>query len=145
MLNVIMIGVLALGISIPLLRLNEDFFPQCAQPVAAAQAKPQSSLGAADKVLFDKLSAATVLEIADLVKMDVRALDRSALRDHMRLLRNFRGKVLAEKVETVDEFAHCRELGFDLYQGERFAAPEIVSVDLVQDLPWASSGRQLAA
>jgi AraC-like DNA-binding protein len=58
MLNVIMIGILALGLSIPLLRLNEDFFPQCAQPVVPRRDENQPPLSAADKVLFDKLLTA---------------------------------------------------------------------------------------
>ena len=58
MLNVIMIGVLALGISIPLLRLNEDFFPERPQSVTHEPVQSGSPLGASDKVLFDRLTAA---------------------------------------------------------------------------------------
>ena len=58
MVNVIMIGVLALGISVPLLRLNEDFFPERPQPVGHEPEPSGSLLSASEKVLFDKLTAA---------------------------------------------------------------------------------------
>ncbi|HEX8956067.1 MAG TPA: HDOD domain-containing protein, partial [Burkholderiaceae bacterium] len=36
-------------------------------------------------------------------------------------------KLLAEKVETQGEFAHCLALGFDLFQGYYFARPVIIA------------------
>lgn len=55
MLNVVIIGAMTMGLSIFLLRLNEQFFPASAvTPVDnAAETKPQ--LNAAERVLYDKL------------------------------------------------------------------------------------------
>ena len=58
MLNVVMIGVLAMGLSIPLLRLSEDFFPKKPQRCGCEPEAPKSDMNPADKVLFNKLSAA---------------------------------------------------------------------------------------
>ena len=53
MLNVVLIGLMTMGISIPLLRLREDFF---AKAVTDAAPDPgQTELGAADRVMYDKL------------------------------------------------------------------------------------------
>lgn len=44
----------------------------------------------------------------------------------MRRLRGYNVRLLAEKVETHDDLAFCRELGFDYYQGYFFCKPDLV-------------------
>jgi EAL and modified HD-GYP domain-containing signal transduction protein len=44
-----------------------------------------------------------------------------------RTLRNPRQKLLAEKVETQEEFRQCLDLGFEYFQGYYFARPVILS------------------
>ncbi len=68
-----------------------------------------------------------LLPYADIIKIDVRALDAKAIEDHVRLLRPYGVKLLAEKVETREEFEHLAGLGFDLFQGFFFSKPEVVS------------------
>jgi AraC-like DNA-binding protein len=58
MMNVIVIGAMTMGLSIPLLRLAEDFFPTKAQRSDGASNPQKPGLGAADRVLYDKLTAA---------------------------------------------------------------------------------------
>jgi AraC-like DNA-binding protein len=58
MLNVILIGGLTMGLAIPLLKLNEDLIPIRGQWCGAEPVAEQASLGAADRVLHDKLKAA---------------------------------------------------------------------------------------
>jgi EAL and modified HD-GYP domain-containing signal transduction protein len=67
-----------------------------------------------------------LLELADIVKLDVMALDRSRLRSHVRLLRRYPVKLVAEKVETLADFNFCLDLGFDYFQGYFFAQPQII-------------------
>jgi Predicted signal transduction protein containing EAL and modified HD-GYP domains len=67
-----------------------------------------------------------LLEIADIVKVDIRVLDNSQLREQVALLQPFRVCLLAEKVETREEYAFCRELGFSLFQGYFFSKPELL-------------------
>ena len=66
------------------------------------------------------------VEIADIVKLDVLAMDRPKLAEQVMLLRNFDCKLLAEKVEDYDTYSFCTDLGFDLFQGYYFAKPSIV-------------------
>lgn len=67
------------------------------------------------------------VEIAETVKLDVSTLDRERLTENVQILRNYGIKqLLAEKVETIDEFEFCKELGFDLFQGYFLSRPKIV-------------------
>lgn len=69
-----------------------------------------------------------LLQVADIIKVDLRAHgSASELSNTVRRLRGGCARLLAEKVETQEEFKLCRELGFDLYQGFFFAKPDIVS------------------
>jgi c-di-GMP-related signal transduction protein len=65
--------------------------------------------------------------IAKLIKVDLRATSRE---EQERLLRTYRPRgitMLAEKVETHEEFEWARRAGYDLFQGYFFARPVIVS------------------
>ncbi|HUM04037.1 MAG TPA: HDOD domain-containing protein [Terriglobales bacterium] len=70
---------------------------------------------------------AQLAELADVIKVDIRATtaaDRSAL------MSRYRGacEMLAEKVESQEEFRECFDLGFSQFQGFFFRRPEIVAV-----------------
>ena len=79
-----------------------------------------------DFVVTDELLP--LVEVADIVKIDVLALTRDEVVDQVERLRQTKKlKLLAEKVETNDEYLFCRELGFDLFQGYFFSKPQVVS------------------
>jgi EAL and modified HD-GYP domain-containing signal transduction protein len=67
-----------------------------------------------------------LVEVADIIKVDVLALDRKTLSEHSTLLRQYNVQLLAEKVETQDAFKFCKALGFDYFQGYFFCKPEII-------------------
>ena len=67
-----------------------------------------------------------LLDVADIVKLDVRALPPATLAEHVRRLRHRDLILLAEKVEDRAEYRVCQELGFDAFQGYYFATPEPV-------------------
>jgi c-di-GMP phosphodiesterase len=67
-----------------------------------------------------------LLELATLAKVDVRALAPEEAIEQARLLRERGVRVLAEKVETMEEFERYREAGFDYFQGFFFARPNVV-------------------
>ncbi len=68
-----------------------------------------------------------LLERAHFVKVDIRAVPEEELAGHVSALRQFPVALVAEKVETHEQFAKCQELGFDLYQGYFFAKPKLVA------------------
>jgi len=68
-----------------------------------------------------------LLELASIVKIDLRALNKEELLDHVKVLKKFDVKLVAEKIETPDEFIFCRDLGFDYFQGYFLSRPQIIS------------------
>lgn len=64
-----------------------------------------------------------LMELVDLVKVDLPAVPKAELPGLVRRLRAGKKTLLAEKVETEEEFNRCLELGFDLFQGYFFAHP----------------------
>ena len=73
---------------------------------------------------FDRKRWAPVLKFADIVKLDVLALNLSELKRHVQLLKPFAVQLLAEKVETHEMFHACRGMGFTLFQGYFLSRPE---------------------
>jgi EAL and modified HD-GYP domain-containing signal transduction protein len=67
-----------------------------------------------------------LLSIASIVKIDIRAMDLPAIAMQTSV-RDLGVKLLAQKVETHEEYRYCKQLGFDYYQGYFFCKPQIVS------------------
>jgi c-di-GMP phosphodiesterase len=81
-----------------------------------------------DFIYYDHLQP--LVELADIVKIDVHALDRATVQEHVARLRHYKVKLLAEKVETAEDLAYCQALGFDYFQGYFFGQPYIVTGQL---------------
>ena len=71
-------------------------------------------------------SLQSLVDISDIIKIDLMAISKDELVEHVAKLSNGKRKLLAEKVETQEEFEHCKELGFDYFQGYFFSKPNIV-------------------
>jgi EAL and modified HD-GYP domain-containing signal transduction protein len=71
-------------------------------------------------------AAEPLLELVDVVKLDVLALGREGLQEHATRLKRHGVTLLAEKVETQDDYAFCAELGCELFQGYFFCRPELL-------------------
>ena len=65
-----------------------------------------------------------LLPLASYVKLDVLALSPADLAKMVKQVKRHPVKLVAEKVETLEQFRHCQELGFDFFQGYYFAKPE---------------------
>lgn len=63
---------------------------------------------------------------ADYVKIDILAAGDD-LESIVRRLEEYRLLLLAEKVETQEQFIRCRDLGFKYFQGYYFAQPEPIA------------------
>jgi EAL and modified HD-GYP domain-containing signal transduction protein len=70
-----------------------------------------------------------MVELADIIKIDVMELQGNLLAEQVKKLRPMGVKLLAEKVETPEEFEYCKALGFDYFQGYFFCKPNIVKGD----------------
>lgn len=68
-----------------------------------------------------------LIESCQIVKIDFQVLSRAEIQDHAAALREYNVKLLAEKVETHEDFAFARDLGFSYFQGYFFCRPRIIS------------------
>jgi EAL and modified HD-GYP domain-containing signal transduction protein len=68
----------------------------------------------------------TCLDHVNIVKLDVQAVGRDQIREQVRLLSDRGVALLAEKVETREEFEYCRTIGFQLFQGYFFLKPTLI-------------------
>jgi EAL and modified HD-GYP domain-containing signal transduction protein len=69
---------------------------------------------------------AALVALAHVIKIDLSRLSPEGLADHVRLLRRPGIQLLAERVETRDQFEHCRNVGFDYFQGFFLARPTVL-------------------
>lgn len=67
-----------------------------------------------------------LLQLASIVKIDLKSLTTAQLHEHVRQLEPYNLKLLAEKVETVEEYETCLSLGFDYFQGYYLSRPVVV-------------------
>lgn len=66
-----------------------------------------------------------VIALSDIIKVDFML---TTPEDQAAIIKKYRGtgiKFLAEKVETAEEFAHAKNLGYDYFQGYYFAKPSV--------------------
>ncbi|KQQ96882.1 EAL and HDOD domain-containing protein [Massilia sp. Leaf139] len=82
---------------------------------------------ALDDVVDHSAEVDKLLGLVDVVKIDLQGVAHAALGHLTASLRKSGKKLLAEKVETQQEFRLCQELGFDYFQGYYFARPVILS------------------
>lgn len=82
------------------------------------------------QIAFDDYVFSPSLEkfesLAHIVKVDLPSVDLSTLPTHVARLKSKGVRVLAEKVETLEEFERCKQMGFDLFQGYFFAKPQVI-------------------
>jgi EAL and modified HD-GYP domain-containing signal transduction protein len=77
---------------------------------------------------FFKTEYASLVSLADIVKIDLMALTPQQLLPQLTMIKRINPmvKLLAEKVETQDQYLYCKSVGFDYFQGYFFARPQIV-------------------
>lgn len=84
------------------------------------------SLALADYSGLDERSR-PLLSLLDMVKINIAENDEERLKELAGSLVRLPLKLLAEGVETPAAMERCKALGFQLFQGQYFARPEIVS------------------
>jgi EAL and modified HD-GYP domain-containing signal transduction protein len=72
------------------------------------------------------VSAERLLSLVDVVKLDLVAMGRERMAREVARLKPYGVTLLAEKVESHDDYAFCHGLGCDLFQGFFFCRPELL-------------------
>jgi EAL and modified HD-GYP domain-containing signal transduction protein len=87
--------------------------------------------------------AERLLDLASIVKLDVRSSTREEIEALARRCAEYDVRLLAEKLETPDELAWAMDAGFDLFQGYTIERPQVVHASALP--PSVASHVQLAA
>jgi c-di-GMP-related signal transduction protein len=67
-----------------------------------------------------------LIELADIIKIDFRQIQLAEIEINLKRMKRFKARLLAEKVETHEEFHKAAGMGFDYFQGYFFSRPEII-------------------
>lgn len=65
-------------------------------------------------------------QFADIIKVEITQVGPKKLAEHVARLKEKGILLLAEKVETREQYEFCLKLGFDFFQGYFFAKPKII-------------------
>lgn len=74
----------------------------------------------------------TLINLADIIKIDIHHTPRQEQLEILHLLKNYEVELLAEKVETMQEYEQCVKDGYTYFQGYFFSKPTILST---HDIP----------
>ncbi len=107
------------------LEVLEDVLPGPELLAALHRLKQDGYTIALDDFEYDD-SKRPLVELANLIKLDVLSLSPHKLKSHVATLKAFNIPLLAEKVETQEDFHACKALGFDFFQGYFFCKPDLV-------------------
>ncbi|OHD56352.1 MAG: hypothetical protein A2Y33_12150 [Spirochaetes bacterium GWF1_51_8] len=68
-----------------------------------------------------------VFDLISIVKVDILKNDPFILKRKLDTFSKYKIKLLAEKVEDMEQFEYCKQMGFELFQGYFFSKPVILS------------------
>lgn len=102
-----------------MIKLDEEVIGRC------RELKQMGFLLALDDHEFDDANA-EIYGVVDIIKIDILLTGMEALPEIARKLRKYPVKLLAEKVETFEQFQICYDLGFEFFQGYFFARPVVL-------------------
>jgi len=77
-------------------------------------------------IATDTPNVQRLLPLVDFVKLDVNDMPQSTLARLAPALRQAGKQLIAEKVETREDYKLCMDLGFDYFQGYHFAKPAVI-------------------
>ena len=105
----------------------ETVIPTPALLARIAELKELGFKFAVDDVIEHSSELDQLVSLIDIIKVDIKGVAPNALAQLVTSLNKTGKRLLAEKVETIDEFKLCMELGFEYFQGYYFARPVILS------------------
>jgi len=82
---------------------------------------------ALDDFVYQK-SLDPLIELAQIIKIDFRLTPVDTIHKTLYHLRRFNPKLLAEKVESINEFSKAVKMGFTYFQGYFFSRPENIRI-----------------
>jgi EAL and modified HD-GYP domain-containing signal transduction protein len=92
----------------------------------------QGYIIALDDFIFNE-SLRPLVQLAEIIKVDLLDFSEQTLKEQVSLLKQENVRLLAEKVETQQQFELCKKLGFDYFQGYFFSRPTIIEGQAIPD------------
>jgi len=77
--------------------------------------------------VIDAESVLPLLDIINIIKVDISAVEHSHLEKLLTTLKKKKIKFLAKNIDTLDAFDMCRKIGFDYFQGFFLCLPNLES------------------
>ena len=108
-----------------MVEILEDIEPNAAVVTACREMAKQGYNLVLDDFIF-KPEMKPLLELTRIVKFDFRASSIEEIKASIKELAAYHVKLLAEKIETHEEFQKALNMGFDYFQGYFFSKPEIL-------------------
>ncbi len=105
----------------------EDVEPTPKLINACQQLKDKGYVIALDDFVYER-KFIPLLKLADIVKIDFRLTPRKIILRTLDLIARYGVKLLAEKVETIEEFESANRMGFKYFQGYFFCKPEQIKI-----------------
>ncbi len=99
---------------------------------AVTELSKRGYLLALDDYIFDPVWD-PLLPLVDIIKVEFPALTLEQIEQGLPTLRRHNAKLLAEKIETEEEYQQCLALGFDLFQGYHFSRPKVIKGQRLQE------------
>ena len=108
-----------------MVEILEDMEPNAAVVSACREMAKQGYSLVLDDFIY-KPEMKPLLALARIVKFDFRASSIKEIEAAIKKLAAYRVKLLAEKIETHEEFQQALSMGFEYFQGYFFSKPEIL-------------------
>ena len=108
-----------------MVEILEDIEPNAAVVAACREMEKDGYNLVLDDFVF-RAEMKPLLASARIVKLDFRANSIKEIKKSIKKLSAYQVKLLAEKVETHEEFQQALDMGFDYFQGYFFSKPEIL-------------------
>ena len=118
-----MLELLPIGQSV--LEILEDIELDDNVRLRCQQLKAQGFMIALDDHVYSPEHAA-FYKFVDIIKVDLMATDPDELPNIAAQLRKYPVRLLAERVETIEQFEQCVKYGFELFQGYFFERPVVL-------------------
>ncbi len=94
--------------------------------IAAVEQLSSKGFGIALDDFFYNDSLQPLVALANIIKIDVLSMIEEEIEAHVLRLKNERCELLAEKVETLEQFEFCKSIGFNYFQGYFIERPSII-------------------
>lgn len=107
------------------LEVLEDVAPTDAVIAACQDLQWKGYFLALDDFVYQN-NLVPLIEIAKFIKVDFRLTPREEIVKLISTLKKYPCSLLAEKIETYEEFQQAKDMGFSYFQGYFFARPEIL-------------------